>query len=114
MLVLELGQVIDILVDGDPEVGPLALGGDIVLGEGLGHSEGTTRNRSSRATKLKICKTRNRGMEKRENSDRYSGGKKERSEDNNKRIPTEATNALGGFPVRGSSCCHAHMFAVTL
>lgn len=78
MLILELGQVIDILLDDDPEVGSLALGGDVVLGEGLGHSEGITRNRSSRAAKLKICKTRNRGMEKRENSDRYSGGKGEK------------------------------------
>ena len=45
MFILELGQIIDILIDDDPEVIGLAMRRDVVLGESLGHG-GRERDRS--------------------------------------------------------------------
>ena len=39
MLILELGQVIDVLVDDDVEVGRLVMRCNIALREGFGHRE---------------------------------------------------------------------------
>lgn len=40
MLILELGQVVDIFVNNDPEVVWLVMRRYVTLGEGLGHDEG--------------------------------------------------------------------------
>ena len=39
MFVLKLGQVIDVLVDNHPQAVRLAMRGDVVLGESLGHGD---------------------------------------------------------------------------
>jgi len=44
MFILELGEVVDVLVDDDVEVGGLVMRCDIALGESFGHGEGMKRS----------------------------------------------------------------------
>lgn len=39
MLILELGHIVDVLINDDPQVIALAVGGDVVLAESLRHSD---------------------------------------------------------------------------
>jgi hypothetical protein len=44
MLILELGEIVDVLVDDDVEVGGLVMRCDIALAESFGHGEGMKRS----------------------------------------------------------------------
>lgn len=39
VLILELGHIVDVLVNDDPQAIALAVGGDVVLAEGLRHGD---------------------------------------------------------------------------